>query len=369
MLNSNLQKFIQNLPAVLFIFFFTFAFQVFAQSSDGSVPDPGSAITPPADPATSAIVEPKPLPVSTPTPTPKITPTPAPKVETSIASEPETIQPLVDTSSNNASMLPVAAGAVGLGALVFLGAFFGLKIRKNKKKGKKDEKRCLNFKKLMEEKLQELTDLKSQIKSFAKDKTIEQIKTEAHDPEARKLISLVEAGEKEYGRLKELYEKCIISLPGKKTTLLFLYKPKEKKILLAMKKRDFGKNKWNGVGGKLNAGETIKEALVREAQEEIAVVVNSNDMVQVATIDFYFQNNFEWNQQVHVFFTEKWEGEPTETEEMNPKWYSVDSLPYENMWIDDRHWLPIVLEGKKLNASFTFNKEGDKILEKKVNEY
>ncbi|MDR3519359.1 MAG: 8-oxo-dGTP diphosphatase [Candidatus Pacebacteria bacterium] len=153
-----------------------------------------------------------------------------------------------------------------------------------------------------------------------------------------------------------------------KTTLLFLYKPKEQKILLAMKKRSFGKGKWNGVGGKLNDKETIKEALARETQEEINVVVNQNDLTQVATLDFSFKDNPEWDQQSHVFFTEKWNGDPTESEEMNPKWYSIDSLPFENMWIDDVHWLPLVLEGKKLNASFLFNETGSEIIDMKIKE-
>jgi len=153
-----------------------------------------------------------------------------------------------------------------------------------------------------------------------------------------------------------------------KTTLLFLHKPKEKEILLAMKKRSFGKGKWNGVGGKLNEGESIEEALIRETQEEINVIVNQNDLVQMATINFSFQDNPEWDNQAHIFFAEKWKGEPQESEEMNPKWHSISSLPFENMWIDDRHWLPLVLEGKKIKADFLFNKTGDEILEMKISE-
>lgn len=152
-----------------------------------------------------------------------------------------------------------------------------------------------------------------------------------------------------------------------KTTLLFLHKPKEKKILLAMKKRSFGKGKWNGVGGKLNGQETVKEASIREVKEEIDVMVSHDDLIQVATIDFSFHNKPEWNQQTHVFFVEKWDGDPKETEEMSPKWHHVDSLPFENMWVDDPHWLPLVLQGHKLNASFIFNETGDKILEMKIN--
>lgn len=133
-----------------------------------------------------------------------------------------------------------------------------------------------------------------------------------------------------------------------------------------MKKRSFGKGKWNGVGGKLLPEETVEEAIIREVKEEIDVVLNKNDLIKVATLDFNFKNNSDWNQQTHVFFVEKWEGEPKESEEMNPKWHYVDSLPFENMWVDDIHWLPRVLKGEKLIANFTFNDLGNEILEMKI---
>ena len=43
----------------------------------------------------------------------------------------------------------------------------------------------------------------------------------------------------------------------------------ENKILLGLKKRGFGKGKWNGYGGKKEDGETIEEAVVREIYEEM----------------------------------------------------------------------------------------------------
>lgn len=149
-------------------------------------------------------------------------------------------------------------------------------------------------------------------------------------------------------------------------SLVFLYKRQEKKILLAMKKRSFGQGKWNGVGGKLEGNETVKGSAIRETREEICVEINENDLVEVATLDFFFENNKEWNQRAYVFFVENWENEPTETEEMNPKWHHIDSLPFEEMWIDDRHWLPRVLNGEKLKATFTFNESGNQILDMKI---
>lgn len=149
-------------------------------------------------------------------------------------------------------------------------------------------------------------------------------------------------------------------------TLVFLIKSKEKQILLAMKKRGFGVDKWNGVGGKLHDSETVKEAAIREAREEIAVELNEKDLINVAIIDFFFENKSEFDQQVHVFFTEKWQGEPTESEEMKPWWYAFADLPYDQMWIDDIYWLPRALAGEKIKAKFVFNEDGSEIVSQNV---
>jgi 8-oxo-dGTP pyrophosphatase MutT (NUDIX family) len=70
--------------------------------------------------------------------------------------------------------------------------------------------------------------------------------------------------------------------PDIRRTLLFLIT--EDKILLAMKKRGFGTGKWNGVGGKIESGESLEAALVRECQEEIGVTPTS--WRPVAELDF-----------------------------------------------------------------------------------
>lgn len=151
-------------------------------------------------------------------------------------------------------------------------------------------------------------------------------------------------------------------------TLLFLVKRNEGKITevcLAMKKRGFGLGRWNGVGGKVADGENIEDATRREAKEEVGVVVN--DMKKVAEIKFYFKFKPEFNQFVHVYITDDWRGEPTESEEMNPKWYKLEDIPYTSMWPDDMFWLPKVLEDKKIIGEFTFG-EKDIVLEQKVEE-
>lgn len=130
-----------------------------------------------------------------------------------------------------------------------------------------------------------------------------------------------------------------------------------------MKKRGFGEGKWNGVGGKLEDGETIEAAAVREADEEIGVYIELADLTKVAEFDFNFKDNPDFDQCVHVYMTTKWSGEPSESEEMRPQWYKTDSLPFKDMWIDDQHWLPKLIAGQKLSGTFIFSGDGSKLLD------
>ena len=57
----------------------------------------------------------------------------------------------------------------------------------------------------------------------------------------------------------------------------------------------------------------------------------------------------------HVFLAECFEGTPRETEEAAPIWFPVDSLPFDNMWEDDRLWLPRLLAGERLEGAFLFD--------------
>jgi len=159
----------------------------------------------------------------------------------------------------------------------------------------------------------------------------------------------------------------------KQATLCLLVKENQgdKEILLAMKKRGFGKGKWNGVGGKMDSkkgDKSIAAAAIRETQEEIGVKVK--EMEKVAFLNFRFpyipeKKQNEWNQDVHVFLVRDWEGEPIETEEMAPKWFKLTDIPFEKMWDDDKFWLPHIVEGRKLKARFVF-REGEVINEKNI---
>ena len=147
----------------------------------------------------------------------------------------------------------------------------------------------------------------------------------------------------------------------KETTLCLLIK--ENRVLLAMKKRGFGIGRWNGTGGKFDPGkgdENILDAAIRETREEIGVEIKNPE--KFGFFHFKFKEKPEWNQNVSLFISKEWEGEPIESEEMMPKWFALNEIPYESMWPDDAYWLPHILQGKKLEADFLFG-DGDKILD------
>jgi 8-oxo-dGTP diphosphatase len=124
----------------------------------------------------------------------------------------------------------------------------------------------------------------------------------------------------------------------KHVTLLFLRK--EGRILLAMKKRGFGVGKWNGVGGKVEPGESPEEAAIRECQEEIAVTPRNLHLA--GNLHFFDLPDVE--HYCYVYVATEWEGEPSETEEMRPQWFAVEDIPYDTMWADDRLWLPELIQ-------------------------
>lgn len=141
-------------------------------------------------------------------------------------------------------------------------------------------------------------------------------------------------------------------------TLIFLVK--EGKILLAMKKRGFGSGRYNGMGGKLEPNENMETALVRETQEEIGVT--PINYWKVAEHDFIQkESGAPWRMYVHAYLCDKWEGEPIETDEMTPKWFAIEDIPYGTMWQGDEYWLPHVLAGNKVNGQYTFD-ENDAML-------
>jgi 8-oxo-dGTP diphosphatase / 2-hydroxy-dATP diphosphatase len=126
---------------------------------------------------------------------------------------------------------------------------------------------------------------------------------------------------------------------------------KDNKILLGMKKRGFGEGRWNGFGGKLEEGESIEEAMKREMFEECQIKIE--ELKKIGVINFIFTKESK-EMQVHIYIIKKFVGTPIETEEMKPQWFELNKIPYEQMWPDDKIWIPLFLKEKYFSGEVYF---------------
>ncbi len=128
-------------------------------------------------------------------------------------------------------------------------------------------------------------------------------------------------------------------------------------VLLGRKKKGLGAGNIVGLGGKLEHGESALDAAVREIEEESGLVVAASALTPLGLLTYLFPHRETWSQESSVFVCTEWIGTPRESEELNPEWFDVATLPVDEMWDDARHWLPGVLAGTPVRATFTFGED------------
>jgi 8-oxo-dGTP diphosphatase/2-hydroxy-dATP diphosphatase len=136
----------------------------------------------------------------------------------------------------------------------------------------------------------------------------------------------------------------------------------EERILLGLKKRGFGAGLWNGFGGKIEKGESIMQAVIREIKEEIGL--DATALEEKGKIVFELPSVPE-ALEVHILEVLNYTGTPVESEEMLPRWFKISEIPYGQMWKDDPYWLPLFLEGKRFTGWFKFD-QNNNILDYKL---
>lgn len=149
--------------------------------------------------------------------------------------------------------------------------------------------------------------------------------------------------------LWEPTDRCVITYVEKDDELLFI----EKKIGL-------GAGYYNAPGGHIEEDETSFEAAARETKEETGLEIV--DLEYRGRLYFQFKEGI--RELGYVFFAKTEGGELKESEETRPFWVNKSEIPFENMWEDDRLWLPGALEGKKFEAYFIF--DGKTMLDAKI---
>ena len=138
-------------------------------------------------------------------------------------------------------------------------------------------------------------------------------------------------------------------------TLLFVIKGDQ--VLLIRKQRGLGAGKINGPGGRIHPGEAPRAAAIREVEEEVCVT--PREITECGELSFQFVDGYSIH--VHVFRASDCSGEVQETAEAVPLWTPLSAIPYDEMWADDRHWLPLMLEGRRFAGRFIF--DGDAMLD------
>jgi len=156
--------------------------------------------------------------------------------------------------------------------------------------------------------------------------------------------------------------------PEKLFNVVFIMK--KERILLGYKKRGFGEGKWNGFGGKVEKNESITASALRELKEESNLTIDK--LTRRGILYFEFQEGPQNLLKVHVFTGDGdqiQEDLLAESEEMRPKWFQIDDIPYDKMWQDDRLWFPLLLDptGKLFFGHFRF-KNSEEINDYKIQE-
>ena len=115
------------------------------------------------------------------------------------------------------------------------------------------------------------------------------------------------------------------------------------KVLLALIEYAPGDQRWNGIGGVIDAGESPEDAVVREMAEETEVIVNQQALINHGAIEAE-------DICLHIFTAGKWSGklEIKDSSLKELKWFSFNDVPYSKMWAGNDKWLPQILAGKPI---------------------
>lgn len=103
----------------------------------------------------------------------------------------------------------------------------------------------------------------------------------------------------------------------------------------------------------MDPGETPFECAVRETEEELHIKVKRPRKMG----ELHFAMSDVPDILCHVYLAHDFDGHPTETDEAKPLWCRLEDIPYDRMWRDDIHWLPLMLDHRTFFGRFVFDDE------------
>ena len=151
----------------------------------------------------------------------------------------------------------------------------------------------------------------------------------------------------------------------KSTTLCYIEKENSYLMLHRVKKvNDENQDKWIGVGGKIEEGESPEECLLREVKEETGLTLIKYRYRGLVT----FVSNQWGTEYMHLFTAIEYEGEIKECDEGNLEWVSKDKIEDLNLWEGDKIFFRL-LENDVPFFSLKLCYDEDKLISHKVWEY
>ena len=131
----------------------------------------------------------------------------------------------------------------------------------------------------------------------------------------------------------------------KQTTLCYIEKNDSYLMMHRVKKEnDINQDKWVGVGGKLEAGESPEDCLLREVREETGLALKQFQYRGIIT----FISNQWGTEYMHLFTATEYEGEIKECDEGNLEWVPKARIEELHLWEGDKIFFRLLEE----NAGF-----------------
>lgn len=145
-----------------------------------------------------------------------------------------------------------------------------------------------------------------------------------------------------------------------KTVLCYLYKDHSYLMMYRNKKiNDINHDKYIGIGGHLEPGETKEEALIREVKEETGLTLNSfkyrGELIFI---------NGDYQEVMYLYLSNDFSGELIDCDEGELLWVKEDDLLSLNMWEGDKCFLePLIHTDEFIKMTLTY--DGDKLVSAK----
>jgi 8-oxo-dGTP diphosphatase len=118
------------------------------------------------------------------------------------------------------------------------------------------------------------------------------------------------------------------------------------------KENDVHTGKWNGLGGKLEAGESPHACMLRELEEESWLRATQWELKWLLTAPAFTPGK-DWY--IYIFMVSKFEGELIECPEGTLEWIDSDKLLSLNLREGDRQFLPLLFEPWFVHITAIYN--------------